>query len=651
MKNHIANPFLILLFLCLVGFNLRSQEANVVSRADQLFTEYSYTEAIEEYLKESKMGPLSPTQRLNLADAYFFTGAYKEASDQYNQAYQDQENLNPQQLKRMLQALSRLGKKDSVKNLLDAANPSYLNESFENIALNREIIKDGASSGIKFQIFNLAAVNSAKSEFAPSFYKDLLLYTSAKGYGRKPMSESSGEYYMDIFVSKILANGDLAGDRPFNGLPESKYHKATPFYVPQDRSFLFILSNTEEGKMLFDETGRNSLAIGHVDSTGVFKYAIRDLSTSFYYPYFDKESGKLYFAANLEGGYGGTDLYYVYTNNGLIMSAPVNLGPRINSPGNEIAPFIFENSLYFSSDVFYGLGGMDIYISQIQDYDSYSIPVNLGSEINTEFDEFGFIIRNYKEGSLLGYFASNRPGGKGKDDLYGFSVAEKPGIKTFALNGRVVNEVTGIVVPEAQIKIRDNNGKIVKELLSAENGVYEFEIPWDEGINLEVTKDKHSTFRSSYDEAQMEAIQGSLFDISIAFIEDLVEEKEGQTVIKLNKAYFRRGQSQITPEVALELDKVVDVIQKFPQLQLRIESHTDSRGGGATNFRISQNRANAIKEYLKSQGVPESNILYTIGYGEDKILNDCTNGVYCLDTFHKQNERQLIVVLNYNILY
>ncbi|NNK31035.1 MAG: OmpA family protein, partial [Flavobacteriaceae bacterium] len=271
--------------------------------------------------------------------------------------------------------------------------------------------------------------------------------------------------------------------------------------------------------------------------------------------------------------------------------------------------------------------------------------------INTEFDEFGFIIRNYGAEALLGYFSSNRPGGKGKDDIYGFRVAEKPGIKTFALKGRIINEATGIVVPAAQIKILDNNGNILKGLSAAENGTYQFEIPWEAGIMLEVTKDKHSVYSASYDEDQMDAIQETVFDIPIAFIEDLVEEKEGQTVIKLKKAYFSRAQSQITPELALELDKVVDIIQKFPELQLRIESHTDSRGGSATNFRISQNRADAIKAYLTSKGVPGSNILYTIGYGEDKILNDCTNGVYCLDTFHKQNERQLIVVLNYNILY
>ena len=131
----------------------------------------------------------------------------------------------------------------------------------------------------------------------------------------------------------------------------------------------------------------------------------------------------------------------------------------------------------------------------------------------------------------------------------------------------------------------------------------------------------------------------------------MVEEQEDQTVIKLKKFYFGKGQSTITPEIAQELDKVVDVMGRFPQLQLRVESHTDSRGGSSSNFTLSQKRSDAIKKYLLQKGVPAGSILYSIGYGEEKLMNGCKNGVFCLDMLHKKNERSLIVVLNYNLLY
>jgi len=121
------------------------------------------------------------------------------------------------------------------------------------------------------------------------------------------------------------------------------------------------------------------------------------------------------------------------------MSEPINLGPRINSPGNEIAPFIYDGSMYFSSDVFYGIGGMDIYRTNLQNDDTFSIPVNLGKGINSVSDDFGFIVKKNENDGLLGYFASNRPGGKGGDDIYGFVMNQKPGLKTIAIKGKVVS--------------------------------------------------------------------------------------------------------------------------------------------------------------------------------------------------------------------
>ena len=380
-------------------------------------------------------------------------------------------------------------------------------------------------------------------------------------------------------------------------------------------------------------------------------YLLRDPGTSFYYPFYDEKNERLYFAANFDDGYGGTDLYYVHTNNGLIMSAPVNLGPRINTPGNEISPFIFENSLYYSSDIFYGLGGMDIYKSEIEQDGTYSIPVNLGKGINSEDDDFSLIIRNNDSGGLLGYYASNRPGGKGGDDIYGFEVAEKPGLKTLVFRGKALDANSGQGIAKVAVALNTMDGSLIKEVYTDEDGSYRIEIPLRDSLRLKATKSRYSRYSEVYGPVQLDSLKGGTKDIDLTLLDDLVRETEDQTVIKMDKFYFNKNKADITPEIATELDKVVRAVALFPDLQLRIESHTDSRGGSATNFRLSQNRADAIRDYLLGQGVPSSNILYSIGFGEDKIINNCTNGVYCLDILHKQNERQLIVVLNYDLLY
>ena len=140
--------------------------------------------------------------------------------------------------------------------------------------------------------------------------------------------------------------------------------------------------------------------------------------------------------------------------------------------------------------------------------------------------------------------------------------------------------------------------------------------------------------------------------IKVEKIEDqnLVAEAEGKTVVDIEKFFFARNRSDLTPAITGELDKVIDAISRFPQLQLRIETHTDSRGGGSANQKISQKRADVIKSYLLKNGASSSNILEAVGYGEEKIMNNCTNGVYCLDFLHEQNMRTLFVIANYDEL-
>lgn len=633
----------------LIFFSWKASAQEINSKADALFYEYAYADAIAAYTEEMANGPLTNGQLLNLADAYLKLNNFNRAEELYLQVYKKDSTMSTHHFNKMLLAMARTSGPDRVKAFFKTNTRAMTGELVENASLNYELLSQG-SAELKFELFNIEG-NSPQADFSPTFYKqDRLLFTSGRIRDKKNLYNPSGESFLDIYIARVRNDGGVLNPNPYTAKPLSNFHQATPFYSESLQSLFYVRSNETDGNLAFDENGKNALAIGRVDASGEFQFLLRDLSTSFYYPFYDEEGGKLYFAANFKEGYGGTDLYYVYTNNGLIMSAPENLGPRVNTPGNEIAPYIFEGNLYFASDIFYGLGGMDIYKSELDRDGTFGIPTNLGSGINSMQDDFGLIIRDHGENSLLGYFASNRPGGKGNDDIYGFIVAEKPGVKTFALKGKVANTTTYQGIANASVRILDGTGKQVKEVFSAADGSYRIEIPWQSPITVQATKDLHSVFAMTYEEGDMAALEQGNVNLGIAHLEDFVEEQEEQTVLKLDKFYFARGRATITPEIAAELDKVVNAIAYFPQLQLRIEAHTDSRGSSASNFRLSQQRADAIKNYLESNGVPSSNILYSIGYGEDKILNNCTNGVYCLEVLHKRNERHLIVVLNYNLL-
>ncbi|NKI30593.1 OmpA family protein [Croceivirga thetidis] len=641
LKNSI---FLLLIF----SFGLVFSQ-NPKSRADDYFFEYDFENAVLAYETDIADGfLLTPKQRLNLADSYFRTDSFDKASNLYVELFTQDSIMDNLQFNRMLQSLSKSSEDVELKAFIDNQVNGLTKELLENADFNNKMFADAVQNELGFKIFNLSA-NSEQSDFSATFYKEGVLFTSGRPNPRKKDYQPAGESYLDIYYGEMDELGFLKSAELFSGVEKTEYHKATPYFSEDLGSYFYVLSNTEGGELAFDENGKNSLAIGYEKEGGDFQFLLKDLSTSFYYPYYHKETDRLYFAADFENGYGGTDIYFVYTNKGQVMSAPINLGPRINSPGNEISPYIFENSLYFSSDIFYGIGGMDIYKSNING-DSFSIPVNLGPQINSDEDDFGFIIKNYHEG-LLGYFSSNRPGGKGKDDIYGFMVDEKPGFQTFALNGKVVKLSDYSGISEATVRAYDENGQLLQEVVSDVDGNYSLEVPWQNAVRLEATKSKYSIFSLFLNEDKMKSQQQKILNMGIAYYDDLVEEQEGQTVVKLNKFYFDKNQTKITEAIAIELNKVVDAVQRFPAIQLRIETHTDSRGSSTTNFKLSQKRSDNIKKYLVQQGVPESNILYSVGYGEDKILNNCKNGVYCIDFLHKENQRSLIVVLNDNILF
>lgn len=633
----------ILFFLLTIMVSHAQEE---MSKADKYFYMYSYKEAIAEYQKEMSNGKLiSNNQFLNLADSYFKTGDYKNASRIYLDINKKDTVMDNHRFNKMLQSLSKTSEKERVRAFLNTKSTSLSSELMDNAKFNFELLEATAENVQKFKIFNING-NSPQGDFSPSFYKNKLLFSSGRPVKSKKIYGPSGESYYDIYLARIGQNGDVLNPNVFDRMPNTKFHKSTPYYAEALDKIFYILSNSEDDKLSFDDDGKNSMAIGMVYENGFFAFLLRDLSTSFYYPFYDDTSDRLYFAANFEDGYGGTDLYYVSTNNGQIMSEPVNLGPRVNSPGNEIAPFIHDNSLYFSSDIFYGLGGMDIYKASMRKNQTFSIPINLGAGINSAKDEFGFIIRGDENTGFSGYFSSNRDGGKGSDDIYGFNIKEYLGPRTFFLKGEIIEPTYQQGISGVAVRVRDTAGNIIKEYITEGNGKYQVEIPWRDNLAIEITKNGYSSFYKSYGKAQLQDLQKNDLNVEILSIDDIITERESKNVLDVNDFFFASGKTTVTPEIALELDKVAAMIQKFPRLKFQIETHTDSRGGSRTNKALSQRRADAVKNYLLQSGIASDNLISATGYGEEQIMNSCTNGVYCLNFLHKQNLRTLFVILN-----
>ena len=291
---------------------------------------------------------------------------------------------------------------------------------------------------------------------------------------------------------------------------------------------------------------------------------------------------------------------------------------------------------------------MDLYKTNIYSDGSFGIPINLGKGINSNSDDFGLILRENGEG-LLAYFSSYRPGGRGNDDIYGFKAKEALGLKTFSLKGEVINLKSKQSIAKVQVKLIGGDGTVLKEVYSDDDGKYRVEIPWRNRITIEATKDRYSIFSVTYNAEEYDSVEKAPFNMELSFIDDLLTEKEGKKVVKIRKFYFETDKANITPKIKIELDIVVDAALRFPQLKLSIESHTNSKGSNKNNKLLSQRRADAIKAYLTTKGVLESNMNAT-GFGEDNLINNCADGVYCLEFLHNQNERTHIVIANFDEL-
>lgn len=619
-----------------------------MSKADQHFFEYNYNAAIEAYELEAVENELTVQQRLNLAESFYKTQNLEKAATLYLELYKSNSAISGRDFNLMLQALSRTSNPALTDGSIDLRAGSLSEELIDNAAFNFELLQGNLSPMQDFEVRPIGS-NSPFDDFAPSFFDlDRLLFTSNRSGTDKEVYLASGNSYSDLMVGRVSTNGDVIQVNNLPWLPELRYHEATPYYSSALGSLFYVRSNTNNrGEMVFDENGKNTLAICLADSDGGFMELLSSPGTSFYYPFYDEKTERLYFAADFPQGYGGTDLYYVMTSKGKIMSSPINLGPKINTPGNEISPFIFEEDFYFASDVFYGLGGMDIYKSQIGSGQLFSTPTNLGPGFNSASDDFGFILRINQYGDYEGYFASNRSEGQGGDDIYYFSIDETPGLRTLMAQGTTLDSDTEFALPDAYVQFVNKDNEVLRETRSKQDGSFRIEIPYKENVRLVISKEHFSRVVFREGEGDMILTSGQPIRVFLDPVETVVQQLRGQNVLNLDKFYFERGSSRLTPEVSMILDKAANVLNDFPHFKIRIEAHTDSQGSSADNAEVSELRALVIRDYLINHGVSEERILDARGFGEGQIINHCVDGVFCLDVLHRQNERYPIIVDNY----
>jgi len=361
------------------------------------------------------------------------------------------------------------------------------------------------------------------------------------------------------------------------------------------------------------------------------------------HPALSPDGKKLYFVSDMPGTIGQTDIFVVDVLGENTFSEPRNLGPEINTERKEMFPFVNDKKLYFSSNGHVGLGGLDVYEVAYTEEEGFQEVKNVGQPVNSNLDDFSYIVN---EESQKGYFASNRASGKGDDDIYSFKrlVVEEVPTSSNAIAGVVTELVTGDIMPQALVELLDENGIKLKEMVANDDGSFMFEdLDADTKYTIKATKDEY--FENIQDVTSAENDTVSV-DLTMRKLKEMIAIEDGIRKLKTEMIHFDFDKSNIRRDASEELDKLVEVMTEYPNMVIRIESHTDSRGARAYNKYLSDKRAKSTRAYIIAQGISANRIESAIGYGEERLLNECNGTVRCTEQQHFRNRRSEFIVVN-----
>jgi outer membrane protein OmpA-like peptidoglycan-associated protein/tetratricopeptide (TPR) repeat protein len=616
--------------------------------ADKFFSNYGYVKASELYEEAVKKGDSSEHVLTRLGDCYYNNSNSEKAAFWYGKAVNKYENINPEYLYKYIQSLKSIGNyTEADKRLKDFMAIQNDDSRIKDYDASNISKYDQLSSGNEKLIVNIENLpfNSNNSDFGAYVHNGKLIYASAKGDGEKNVYAWNQEPFLDLYeVSVDGKNGKLEfGSSDFINAKKinTDYHEASVAITNDGNTIYFTRDNvTRKNKLDYDKKGTSHLKIYKatlVDGTwdNIEELPFNDDVYSTGHPALSPDNKKLYFVSDreVEGSFGQTDIYVVDILEDKTYSEPKNLGPKINTEGREMFPFISKDStFYFSSDGHLNLGLLDIFKSKILTNENAE-PENLGAPYNSGFDDFAFFIDSDDKNNS-GYFSSNRPEGKGSDDIYGFNSYQCSQKIQGIARDKDSNEIlSGVLVGLVDVE----TGIVITNVTTTVEGFYTFDVDCDKTYTIIGTKPDYKEDQKMV----MTDTQNEKVNIADLYLESLIKDNQ----IVINPIFFDFDKWNIRTDAEYELENIVDVMRSHPNMVIKIESHTDSRGSDKYNMKLSDRRAKSTRDYIISRGIAAERIESAIGYGESQLLNKCSNGVKCTPEEHQLNRRSYFYIL------
>jgi len=646
----------------LLLFNSSVGQERKIKSGDKEFSAYNYIDARNIYLEVVADGFSSQDIYEKLGDSYYFNAELAEASKWYAKLYYEyRDTMQPEYLFRYSQTLKNVGSYDAADKVMHAFNSATgRKENRSAIFLEKpDYLKLIEMQSGKFEIANLP-LNTKFSDFGPSFLQnDALIFASSRGtQGRQVVHEWSKTNFLDLYVAtrENKNTTTLSKASKMKGRINTKFHESTPV-VTNDGNVMYFTRNNYVGNIRgTNKSGTTLLKLykatrntsnGKWENIEELPFNSNEYSTA--HPALSPDNSRLYFSSNMPGTKGLSDIFYVNILSDNTYGAPINLGASINTEGRETFPFISsKGDLYFSSDSHVGLGGLDVFIAAYKQ-GKFATPYNLGRPINGPNDDFSFIIDS---DTNLGYFSSNRPSGKGGDDIYSFSQKSEliTACKQF-LSGTVSDSDTRLPLSNAKITLFDNDLKELHSTTTDSAGRYE--LPIECSVNYIIRAQK-----TAYSNTEIDFTSNNEFDFqhnqSLQLLKEeqqelgVVETKLGDDLTKLLQLapiYFDLDQWYIRPDAAIELQKVIVLLKQYPNLKIDVRSHTDSRAAFDYNMALSSKRNTSTINYILRKGGISSDRVIGKGYGETQLTNGCVDGVNCSERAHQLNRRSEFIIV------
>ncbi|WP_296385975.1 OmpA family protein [Winogradskyella sp.] len=654
------------------------------TRADRFFEKGDYINAAllyEEQLEEKR----SKKALENISIAYYNTfeyrkaarflkrlinGKYPESDKTYDNAY----NF------KLYQILSALGEYDVAIDYLKLFKTN--NNSSVNTSEAIETIETFKLKNPDYRIKN-SQFNSAASEFGAVKFGDSVYFTS----DRETKSLFGKTYrwthqsFLDIYAVKVNEDLDAIGEaKPMSKSINSKLHEGNFCFTSDGNTLYISKSNVVDGKKQFDESKNNNI---HLFKTTFFEGKWSELEKlpfntdgfSYQHPALSSDGSKLYFSSNREGGFGNFDLYYVDVKPSEY-SEPINLGETINTENREHFPFISDKGhLFFASNGHLGLGMLDNFVSEKVDGE-FEKPVNLGVPINSPYDDFNLNYYNSQEG----FFASNR--NRSNDDIFLFKQTGEIFIREYINRFEIRDSETKALIPNSAVALLDrNNKKLYKNtlgetasfsknllegnyVLRAENDAYK-----SNTLNVKVIEEQdqeHILYLKRLPpppplppinpvdaiiaekgiDKELEEKDPERFKLLTDPEGPPVVEKDGKLFFELQPIYFDFDMWNIRQDSKVILDELASKLERYPNIYLKISSHTDNRGTVRYNQILSERRAESTRNYLALEGYINARRLQFEGFGELQPIVSCPL-LDCTDEEHQLNRRSEFEIVEY----